>query len=367
MVKGYLVGLATVAGAALANPSFAQVADVTGSVTGGLQFGTGSFAMTAGVNGTARSQTQTSSVVASGRANFVLGQDDTDTSLSGQIRATRLLPDGSLFIGASYARTPSTFEELSEDFTLVNVEGTRFRTSLFTGASFQHTPVLRSGLNLSYTNTDFDPVNDEQVPSDSYDASLRLDYTVDNRSALFVSGGLGWFTSENNVATESFSVNAEVGGTQAVDATTQINGSVGVSFINPEEVVGGLSTTEWQTALLFNGELTREYVDSTLSIGLNQQVSPGRGGELEVGTSLRGQLSFDVNRRASAGLSASVGRSSTLGQDDGETQVAITPSYSYEFAEGLAATASYTLRSTDSSTSHRFGIGLSRSFGNVGN
>ena len=212
---------------------------------------------------------------------------------------------------------------------------------------------------------DFDPVNLEQVPSDSYDASFRLNYAANTRTSIFTNFGLGWFTSENAITTESFSASATIGGTHVINRTMRANGSVGLSFINTEEEVGGLRSASWSTALLFDGGITQDYANGTMRLGFSQRVSPTAGGELALNTSVNAGMSYDLNRNTQLNLSGSIGRQSGIDGGDASTVVSVSPSLSLEVAEGLGATAGYTLRTTGGSTSHRFNLGVNRSFGGV--
>jgi len=72
-----------------------------------------------------------------------------------------------------------------------------------------------------------------------------------------------------------------------------------------------------------------------------------------------------VNSTTSLSLNARYSRQVTIDDDQTETGtlLSVSPALAIEVFEGVNATARYTLRDTESATSHRFNIGLSRSFG----
>jgi len=112
------LGGALLATSVLAFPGYAQNVTVTGSTSGGLQFGSGDLGATAGVNVSARSATPTLSLTATGSANFVLDTDDTDASLSGTLSLNQTRKRTRMNAGVSYALTPFSFEEVTDDVSV---------------------------------------------------------------------------------------------------------------------------------------------------------------------------------------------------------------------------------------------------------
>jgi len=352
----------------LGSAASAQVTALEGSYGAGLQFGAGGVALTANTSATAKSETSTRAVSLTGRANLSFYDDDTDIGLSGQLVVNQQMPNASLSFGANLAVDPVTFETIDDDLGLSTGEGDRTRLSAFSNYTRQINENTQFVSGLSYTLTDFDPVNEEQVPSDLIRGNARVNYTLDPRTTVFGAVSVGWFTSELTDAVGAFennslSVEGSVGGNQEIDSRTKVNGELGVTFVNIEEITGGLTTTNWEAALLIDAGLEQSFADGVLSLGLSQEVSPVASGELQQVSKITAGVSVEVNRSTEIGLNGTFTRQSGLGRNDAVTGLSIEPFYSREIIEGVNATASYTLRSADSTTSHRFNLGFSRSFG----
>jgi len=119
-----------------------------------------------------------------------------------------------------------------QEMSVTTDEGERQRFSVFGGITHELTALTTVSGNLRYTNTDFDPVTVDQVPSDDYRLSGRVNHALDNRSSIFAEAGAGWFTSDTDIEIESLSADGRIGGQQQVNQNTSISGSAGASFIN---------------------------------------------------------------------------------------------------------------------------------------
>lgn len=343
----------------------AQSFSLNGTTTAGLQLGSGSSGLSGSIAAEARRATPTFTLQGNGSLGLSVADNDTDVSFFGQLRATQRLKRGRLNAGATYQISPFSFDQFAEDLSFIGAEeGERTRFTLFAGVGRDLDARTQISANVSYARTDFDPVSVEFVPSDSYDAGLRLNRTLDNTTTGFAELGIGWFTSENEIKTESLSASGQIGARRQVDANQAVDVGLGLSFINTEEEVGSLRVAEWSTAFLFNAGLQQDYADGTLSLRLNQEVSPAASGELAVNTTVNAGLTYVVNRMSSLALDGSIGRQSILNSNEDPTTVfQVSPSYGLEITDGVSATARYTLRSVDDNTTHRFNFGFARTFG----
>lgn len=368
MTRQFPAALTILGALSVAQPitASAQGVTITGTTNAGVQLtktGDSSlgFGLNGGFNGSITSQTRAYTARLSGGVGFTLNRSDFDprinlnASFAGDpSKRTRAS------IGASFAHQPIDFELVDTDLSLISQSGTRTTSGLNASLSHELDARTLATLSASYSHVDFDPVTVETVPSDNYRLNGSLRYELNRRTTLTANGGIGWFTSENLISTESFSVNGRVGLNHELDSLTTVNASAGLSFVNTEETVGSLRVADWSTALLFDAGISRAYSDGTMTLSLSQEVAPTAAGELAVNTGLNASLSYDLNRTTSLGLNVGIARQGDVGGGNSSSVINIAPSYSMELAEGLDATARYNLQFGEDSTNHRLSLGISR-------
>lgn len=351
-------------------PVGGQDLSVSGTASGGIRItksGSGSpgLGLTSRLSVRALSETPTTAVDGTAAIGFSLNRGDTDTSLSAGIGARTEFKRTRLSTRLSFSRVPTNFAELDfsgDTLDLINLEGTRTRTSLsFNGDhDLDSRTVARAA--LSYTRTDYEPVNADQVPSDNYTLSAGVTHDLNRRTRLIADTRFGWFTSESAADTESFSASASAGLRHELDSRTTVNGSLGLSFVNTEETAIGVRTSTWNTAILLDAGISHAYSDGTVSLGLSQKVGPGTDGAMEVNVALNGSISYDINAREQILVNGRLSRLSNVDGGGSETVLTLAPSYKIEIADGLDARAAYTLQNADGDTSHRLSLDVSKTF-----
>ena len=366
---GILAGVLLAFAPVSVGPAAPQGVSITGSTSGGLQLsksGSGSFrlGLTGGLRGQVTSSTRAYTASANGALGFTMnGSGDLDVNGTAGATFSTAFKRTRLRAGLTYALQPITFEEVAEDLSLFNAEGTRTRFGLFFAGDHDINALTVAGLELRYSHTDFDPVTADQVPSDDFKLSGNLRHNLNPRTDLTASGTLGWYQSENLIRTESFSADLRAGIDHEISSLTRVNGGFGLSFVNTDETVGTLRKSTWSTALLVDAGVSHDYADGTINLSLSQGVSPNAAGEQQISTGLRGSISYDLNQNTSLGFSAGFSRQEKLGGGSAvETVLSLSPSLSVDLADDLSATASYSLQSGDGTINHRVNVGLSRAF-----
>jgi hypothetical protein len=200
------------------------------------------------------------------------------------------------------------------------------RNSLSAAASFRLRDFVESAPDLSRTVT---------VGGD-----LRLRHAATPRTTLSLSGGARSFFNEGDDRPDSQTVNLRIGGDHRPASGLTLAASLGASRTDRDGgdanigVVGSLSAS-WAARS-----------DTTLTLGLTQDVDQTTQGEIENNTALRLGAQHAIDARQSVGLAAAVSFNTPVFDDGGDDRqvISLSPSYSYALSRDWSMTLSYSTR-----------------------
>lgn len=170
---------------------------------------------------------------------------------------------------------------------------------------------------------------------------LGLRHALAPRTNLSLGAGGRFFLTEADNQADSRTVNLRIGGDHRPSPGVTLTGSLGVSQTSRDGeggsgtlgVIGGLSAS-WAARN-----------DTSLSIGLTQDVDQTTQGDVENVTALRLGVRHAIDARQSVGLTAAGSFNTPVFGDGGDRQVAtLSPSYSYALSRDWSVILSYSLR-----------------------
>lgn len=317
------------------------------------------------VNAAVSSQTETSRISASTgvslsfgtnqsvsitrpQLNLGFGTDTKDVTYSGNL---------------SYSKAPAAVDVTQPDLSVLRFTGDRTAISgnLSATTPISTTTSLRFG--ASANKVDFDPVTAGLFPSVDYGLSAGVSYQLNPNTSYSLNSGVSWFEAENASNTTSLSVDIGGGIQHQLNSRTTIDGNLGWAFTDTTDTISGVQTSAFSVSLLFGAGLTQTLPDGSISVSLDQSVSPSASGSLVLGTSLGGSYTKQVNQNVSYGIDATLSRQEALGGGTSTSFISVSPNYSRQLTRDVSATASYYLqRDNSGATAQGLSISFSRPF-----
>lgn len=337
-----------------------QVDDNNNLSGGGLDFDSNTS-----LNATVSSQTDTSRISASSGLTLSFGSNQNVSITRPQLRLNfgtdtkDIRYSGSV----SYSKAPAAVDVTQPDLSVLRFTGDRTAISGSLGATSQVSQSTSLRFGATINSIDFDPASAGLFPSVDYGLSAGVSYALNPNTSYSLNGGVSWFEAEN--ASNTTSISVDLGGSIAhkLNSRTTFDGNLGWALTDTTDTISGVETSAFSVSLLFGAGLTQALPDGSISVALNQSVSPSSSGSLVLGTSLDGSYSKQVNQDVSYGIDASLSRQEALGGGTSTSFISVSPSYSRQLTRDVSATASYYLqRDNSGSTAQGVSISFSRPF-----